>query len=94
MTPDEFDAALAELNWKGTDFCTRTGLVPNTIWRWRKGLAPVPAWAGEYLRALLAMQRLHSEFVAVSRSRLPMGGREAPDGATDDKTPSLDGAAA
>lgn len=65
MQPDEFDAALAELGWKGSDFCTRAGLVSDTIWRWRKGLAPIPAWAGEYLRAMLAIQRLHAEFVAV-----------------------------
>lgn len=76
MTPDEFDAALAELNWKGTDFCARTGLVPNTVWRWRKALAPVPAWAGEYLRAMLAMQRLHSQFVAVTRSTAGTGRTE------------------
>jgi hypothetical protein len=67
MTPAEFDEALAALAWKGTDFCDRAGLVPNTIWRWRKGLVEIPRWVREYLRAMLAVQRLHSEFVAVSR---------------------------
>lgn len=67
MTPAEFDEALAALAWKGTDFCDRAGLVPNTIWRWRKGLVSIPPWVGEYLRAMLAVQRLHREFVAVSR---------------------------
>lgn len=63
MTPEAFDAALAELAWKGTDFCDRTGLVPNTVWRWRKGMVPFPRWVSEYLRAMLAVQRLHAEFV-------------------------------
>ena len=67
MTAEDFDAALAALGWKGADFCFRAGLVPNTVWRWRKGLVPIPLWAGEYLRAVLALQRLHAEFVAVSR---------------------------
>ena len=67
MTPEQFDAALTELEWKGSDFCARAGLVPNTVWRWRKSLAPIPPWVGEYLRAVLAVQRLHAEFVAVRR---------------------------
>lgn len=65
MTPEQFGAALSELEWKGSNFCDRAGLVPNTVWRWRKGLAPIPPWVGEYLRAVLAVQRLHAEFVAV-----------------------------
>lgn len=68
MTPEQFDLALDQLSWKGTDFCHRTGLVPNTVWRWRKGLGPIPKWADEYLRAMLAIQRLQVEFVAVQRT--------------------------
>ena len=68
LTPDEFDAALSALDWKGADFCDRAGLVPNTVWRWRKALSPIPLWVGEYLRAMLALQRLHAEFVAPRRS--------------------------
>ncbi len=71
MTAEAFEAALAELGWKGADFCRRTGLVANTVWRWRKGIGPVPQWAGEYLRAMLALQRLHAEFVAVARQAGP-----------------------
>ena len=56
-----------ELEWEGSDFCARAGLVPNTVWRWRKALAPIPPWVSEYLRAVLAVQRLHAEFVAVRR---------------------------
>lgn len=68
LTPDEFDAALSALDWKGADFCDRAGLVPNTVWRWRKALSPIPLWVGEYLRAMLALQRLHAEFVVPRRS--------------------------
>ncbi|MEY2891671.1 MAG: hypothetical protein RJA98_1579 [Pseudomonadota bacterium] len=64
LTPAQFDEALSALEWKGTDFCDRTGLVPNTVWRWRKEANPIPLWVGEYLRAMLALQRLHAEFVA------------------------------
>lgn len=63
MTPDEFDAALAELGWKAVDFTRRTELVPNTAWRWRKGITPIPAWVREYLGAMLEIKRLHDRFV-------------------------------
>lgn len=71
MTAEAFEAALAELGWKGAEFCRRTGLVANTVWRWRKGTGQVPPWAAEYLRAMLALQRLHAEFVAVRRQAGP-----------------------
>jgi len=77
MTPAEFDAALSELGWKGTDFCQRAGLVPNTVWRWRKGAVAIPEWVPEYLGALLELQRLHARFVAVRR----VPAAAAPDGA-------------
>ena len=67
MTPEEFDKSLAALQWKGSDFCDRAGLVPNTVWRWRKGATPIPRWVDEYLRAMLALQQLHAEFVAIHR---------------------------
>ena len=67
MTPEEFDQALAELGWKAVDFTRKTGLVPNTAWRWRKGTTPIPAWVGEYLGAVLEIQRLHARFVAIHR---------------------------
>lgn len=83
MTPAEFDAALAELGWKGTDFCSRAGLVPNTVWRWRKGLVAVPAWVPEYLGALLELQRLHARFVAVHRGPRPGPADDAEPAAAD-----------
>ncbi len=67
MTPEQFDAALDELGWKAADFTRKTGLVPNTAWRWRKGTTPIPAWVPEYLGAVLEIRRLHQRFVAVQR---------------------------
>lgn len=65
MTPEAFGLALSELGWKATDFCRKAGIVPNTAWRWRKGHAPIPLWVGEYLGAILEIQRLHARFVSV-----------------------------
>ena len=67
MTPDQFERALTELQWKATDFTRKAGLVPNTAWRWRKGLSPIPAWVPEYLGAILEIQRLHARYVAVRK---------------------------
>lgn len=67
MTPEQFDQALAELGWKAIDFTRKAGLVPNTAWRWRKGLSPIPEWVPEYLGAMLEIQRLHARFVAIQR---------------------------
>lgn len=78
MTPDEFDAALAALQWKGADFCERAGLVPNTVWRWRKAATPIPRWVDEYLRAMLALQHLHAEFVAIHRPATPRAKGDPP----------------
>lgn len=60
MTPEQFDAGLEELGWKAVDFTRRTGLVPNTAWRWRKGLTPIPEWVPQYLAALLELKLLRA----------------------------------
>ena len=65
LTPEQFDQALEALGWKAVDFTRKAGLVPNTAWRWRKGHAPIPLWVGEYLGAMLEIQRLHARFVAI-----------------------------
>ena len=79
MNPDEFDSALADLGWKAADFTRKAGLVPNTAWRWRKGLSPVPEWVGLYLGAMLEIQRLHGRFVAVrGPARRAQHGRKDP----------------
>lgn len=67
MNPEQFHAALDELGWKAIDFTRKAGLVPNTAWRWGKGMTPIPAWVGEYLGAMLEIQRLHARFVAIQR---------------------------
>ncbi|MGC4059876.1 MAG: hypothetical protein QM749_03045 [Aquabacterium sp.] len=67
ITRDEFDLALSELGWKASDFTRKAGIVANTAWRWRKGLVPIPEWVGEYLGAMLELQRLHARFVAIKR---------------------------
>jgi len=67
MTPEAFDLALSELGWKASDFTRKAGIVANTAWRWRKGLVPIPEWVGEYLGAMLEIQRLHARFVAIKR---------------------------
>lgn len=77
MTPDQFDKALDDLGWKAIDFTRKAGLVPNTAWRWRKGLTPIPAWVGEYLGAMLAIQQLHARFVAIPSPGLHPGAEEA-----------------
>ncbi|MEO3692427.1 hypothetical protein [Roseateles paludis] len=60
MTPEQFDTALEELGIKAADFCRRTGLVPNTVWRWRKAITPIPDWVPEYLGALLEVKLLRA----------------------------------
>jgi transcriptional regulator with XRE-family HTH domain len=69
MTADEFTTALDVLGWKQSDLARRLDLDKNTPSRWANGRTPVPGWAGEYMRAMLALQRLHAEFVQVPRGR-------------------------
>jgi transcriptional regulator with XRE-family HTH domain len=65
MTSEELRQALIELGWKQADLCRRIGMGKNTVSTWAaKG---APEWLGEYLRALLAIERLHREFVAPAR---------------------------
>ncbi len=70
ITPEAFDTALSELGWKASDFTRKAGIVPNTAWRWRKGHVPIPEWVGEYLGAMLEIQRLHARFVVIKRPGL------------------------
>lgn len=64
MTPEDFKAALQALGWKQADFCRRLDIDRHTPSRWMTGKAAFPRWVSEYLRAMLAIQRLHGEFVA------------------------------
>lgn len=65
MTSEELRQALIELGWKQADLCRRIGMGKNTVSAWAANGAP--AWVGEYLRALLAIDRLHREFVVPVR---------------------------
>lgn len=63
MTLDEFDAALAALGWKVSDFCRATGLHRNTPSRWRTDGVDIPAWVPKHLGLLLELQRLHAMYL-------------------------------
>jgi transcriptional regulator with XRE-family HTH domain len=61
MTGDEFREALAALGWKQADLARKVELHPNTVSGWAS--AGAPAWAAEYLRVMLELDRLHRAFV-------------------------------
>jgi transcriptional regulator with XRE-family HTH domain len=63
MTPDEFADALTALGWKQSDLARRLELDKNTPSRWANGRTPIPGWATEYVRAMLAIKALHGRFV-------------------------------
>ncbi len=60
MTLDEFEAALAALDWKAADFCRATGLHRNTPSRWRNEGVEIPAWVPQHLGLLLDLKRLYA----------------------------------
>ncbi len=63
MTLDEFDAALAALGWKVSEFCRATGLHRNTPSRWRNEGVEIPGWVPKHLGLLLELQRLHAAYL-------------------------------
>ena len=98
MTPEAFDSALVELGWKAVDFTHRTGLVPNAVWRWRRGLAQIPDWVPEYLRtclelklvrATLDVDRLHAVLSAMAQpcGVIPAGPARRSDAVDDEAAP-------
>lgn len=60
MTLEEFDAALAALGWKVSEFCRATGLHRNTPSRWRNEGVEIPDWVPQHLGLLLDLRRLHA----------------------------------
>lgn len=62
VSPEAFKSALSDLNWSCAEFARRTGLAPNTVTRWARGDLHPPVWAGEYLRAMLALKGLCHSF--------------------------------
>ena len=82
MNPDEFRSTLHSIGWKQSDLARRLGLHRNTITAW--GADGPPAWAAEYLAAMLAIAELHQRFIlAPPRARLADPDvNPAPEGAT------------
>jgi hypothetical protein len=58
MSPEEFEASLAELGWKQSDFCRMAGVDKNTPSRWIKGTTPVPGWAPRFLAMAIEIKKL------------------------------------
>ena len=63
MTIDEFDADLAALGWKVSEFCRATGLHRNTPSRWRNEGVDIPGWVPKHLGLLLEVKRLSSTYL-------------------------------
>ena len=63
MTPTEFMQALADIGWKQSDFCRKTGVDKNTPSRWVNGLTAIPKWVPAYLGAMGEIKRLHATYV-------------------------------
>lgn len=63
MSLAQFDAALAALGWKVSDFCRATGLHRNTPSRWRNEGVEIPAWVPKHLGLLLELKRLHAAYL-------------------------------
>ena len=60
MTIEEFDAALAALDWKAADFCRATGVHRNTPSNWKNKQVDIPPWVPQYLGLLLDLKRLYA----------------------------------
>lgn len=65
MEIQEFESALAELGWKQSDFCRKTGVERNTPSRWVNGKTPIPAWVNAYLGAMRDIKQLHAKYIEV-----------------------------
>lgn len=69
MTLEEFDAALAALGWKVSEFCRATGLHRNTPSRWRNEGVEIPGWVPKHLGLLLELQRLQAVYLVPPASQ-------------------------
>lgn len=63
MTITEFDAALAVLQWKVSDFCRMAGLHRNTPSRWRNDGVEIPLWVSKFLGMAMEVKRLHDTYL-------------------------------
>lgn len=63
MNIEEFDAALAVLHWKVSEFCRMSGLHRNTPSRWRNDAVAIPLWVSKFLGMAMEVKRLHDTFL-------------------------------
>ena len=63
MNIEQFDQALADLDWKSSDFCRATGVHRNTPSAWRNQGVPIPRWVEKHLGLLLDVQRMSSAYL-------------------------------
>ncbi len=75
MSPEEFTAALAALNWRQSDFCRKTDVGAHTPSRWVAGKTQIPKWVRAYLGMALEIQRLHDTYVRPTRTVIYKGVR-------------------
>lgn len=68
MTVEEFDIALAALEWKVSEFCRATGLHRNTPSRWRNEAVPIPEWVPKHLALLMEVKRLNAIYLTPPKS--------------------------
>lgn len=71
MTPAQFTAALAALQWKQSDFCRKTGTNKATPSNWSLGHTPIPLWVDAYLGAMQDLAALHGKYLATSKPTRP-----------------------
>ena len=70
MTPAEFEAALAALNWKKIDFCRAVDVDPSTVSRWM-GSEELPKWVSTHLALLLDIRALHNRYLQPAKPSKP-----------------------
>lgn len=75
MTVEEFEAAIAELGWKGSDFCRAAGVGRNTVSRWRNQETPVPLWVAKFLGMATEVKRMHDTYLIPGKG--PVGDSDA-----------------
>jgi len=67
MTPAQFTAALAALQWKQSDFCRKTGTNKATPSNWSLGHTPIPLWVDAYLGAMQDLAAFHGKYLATAK---------------------------
>ena len=74
MTAIEYLEALSALGWKQADLCRRIEVSKNTASRW--GQDGPPAWVGEYLGVMLALDSLHKLYIRPPKQERGSAGSE------------------